>query len=130
METSPGSNRGVIRTPSDALVGPFAVAAIRTIHVDLLFMGVHGMDPHSGFTTPNLLEGETNRALVEAGRRLVVVADHTKWGVIGISSIARLDEADTVITDDAISSEARELLAGTVRKLIVTTPTAPGDALR
>ena len=121
---------GGIRTPSDALVGPFAVAALRTVHVDLLFMGVHGMDPHSGFTTPNLLEGETNRALVEAGRRLVVVADHTKWGVIGISSIARLDEADTVITDDAISSEARELLAGTVRKLIVTTPTAPGDALR
>lgn len=121
---------GGIRTPSDALVGPFAVAALRTVHVDLLFMGVHGMDPHSGFTTPNLLEGETNRALVEAGRRLVVVADHTKWGVIGISSIARLDEADTVITDDAISSEARELLAGTVRKLIVTTPAAPGDALR
>lgn len=110
---------GGIRTPSDALVGPFAVAAIRTIHVDLLFMGVHGMDPHSGFTTPNILEGETNRALVEAARRLVVVADHTKWGVVGISSMARLDEADTVITDDGISDEARGILSGAIRKLEV-----------
>jgi DeoR/GlpR family transcriptional regulator of sugar metabolism len=110
---------GGIRTPSDALVGPFAVAAIRTIHVDLLFMGVHGMDPHSGFTTPNILEGETNRALVEAARRLVVVADHTKWGVVGISSMARLEEADTVITDEGISDEARGILGGSIRELIV-----------
>ena len=118
---------GGIRTPSDALVGPFAVAAIRTIHVDLLFMGVHGMDPHSGFTTPNILEGETNRALVEAARRLVVVADHTKWGVVGISSMARLDEADTVITDDGISQEARVILSSSIRELDVVQVVRPAS---
>jgi len=110
---------GGVRTPSDALVGPFAVAALRTIHVDLVFMGVHGMDPHSGFTTPNLLEAETNQALVEAGRRLAVVADHTKWGVIGISSIARLDQADVLITDEGLDPEARAELARQVRELVV-----------
>ena len=119
---------GGVRTPSDALVGPFAVAALKTIHVDLVFMGVHGMDPHSGFTTPNLLEADTNRALVGAGRRLVVLADHTKWGVIGISSIARLDEADTLITDSAIDAEARQLLAGQVRELIVVDPVGHDEA--
>ena len=61
---------GGVRTPSEALVGPFAVAALRTVHVDLVFVGVHGMDPHSGFTCPNLLEADTDRALIEAGRRL------------------------------------------------------------
>lgn len=110
---------GGVRTPSDALVGPFAVAALRTIHVDLVFMGVHGMDPHSGFTTPNLLEAETNRALVETGRRLIVVADHTKWGVIGISSIARLDQADVLITDAGLSADARLTLSGAVRELTI-----------
>lgn len=55
---------GGVRTPSDALVGPFAVSALRTIHVDLVFMGVHGMDPHSGFTTPNLLEAEDRKSVV------------------------------------------------------------------
>ena len=98
---------GGVRTPSDALVGPFAVAALRTVNVDLVIMGVHGMDPHAGFTTPNMLEAETDRAMVEAGRRLIVVADHTKWGVIGISSIARLSQADMLITDDDIDPEAR-----------------------
>ena len=110
---------GGVRTRSEALVGPFAVAALRTLHVDLVFVGVHGMDPHSGFTCPNLLEAETDRALIDAGRRLVVVADHTKWGVIGISSIARLDQADVVITDNGIAPDAREELEGATRRLIV-----------
>ena len=48
---------GGVRTPSDALVGPFAVAALRTIHLDQVFMGVHGMDPRSGFTTPERPRG-------------------------------------------------------------------------
>ena len=110
---------GGVRTPSDALVGPFAVAALRTIHVDQVFMGVHGMDPHSGFTTPNVLEADTDRALVASARRLVVVADHSKWGVIGISQIARLDEADTLVTDSGLGDEARELLEAQVRELVV-----------
>jgi DeoR/GlpR family transcriptional regulator of sugar metabolism len=113
---------GGVRTPSDALVGPFAVSALRTIHVDLVFMGVHGMDPHSGFTTPNVLEADTDRALVEAGRRLVVVADHTKWGIIGISSIARLEQADILITDTGLAPEALETLGGLVRELTVVDP--------
>ena len=89
-------------------------------------MGVHGMDPRSGFTTPNLLEAETDRALIEAGRRLVVVADNTKWGVIGISSIARFDEADVLITDSAIDPEARTILGGQVRELVVVEPALDG----
>lgn len=113
---------GGVRTPSDALVGPFAVSALRSVHLDLVFMGVHGIDPRSGFTSPNLLEAETDRTFVEAGRRLVVVADHTKWGVIGLSSIARLDQADVLITDNGLSAEARATLSDHVRELVVVDP--------
>jgi DeoR/GlpR family transcriptional regulator of sugar metabolism len=112
---------GGVRTPSDALVGPFAVAALRTMHLDQVFMGVHGMDPRSGYTTPNVLEADTDRALVAAGRRLVVVADSSKWGVIGISSIARLDEADTLVTDTGLSAEARAIASDAVRELLIAT---------
>ena len=85
---------GGTRTPSDALVGPVAVAAIGTLHLDLLFLGVHGMSERAGYTTPNLMEAEINRALVDAAERLVVLADHTKWGTVGISSIVPLGRAD------------------------------------
>jgi len=121
---------GGVRTPSDALVGPFAVAALRNVHLDLVIIGVHGMDVRSGFTSPNLLEAETDRALIDAGRRLVVVADHTKWGVIGLSSIARLNQADVLITDSGLDPAAREELASHVRELVVVEARPPAILTR
>lgn len=117
------------RTPSDALVGPVAAAAARSLNTDLLFLGVHGMSGHAGFTTPNLLEAETNRALIEAAHRLVVLADHTKWETVGISTIAQLDEADVLIVDDGLPDAARELLAGRVGELqVVSVGADPAEA--
>jgi DeoR/GlpR family transcriptional regulator of sugar metabolism len=110
---------GGVRTPSDALVGPFAVEVIRSLHVDGVFMGSHGMDQRSGFTTPNILEAETNKALIESGRQLIVLADHTKWGVIGISSVARLEDADTIITDNGLDAIARGQIASSVQRLML-----------
>jgi DeoR/GlpR family transcriptional regulator of sugar metabolism len=110
---------GGIRTPSDALVGPVAVRAIRSLHVDWAFMGVHGMHPEAGFTSPNLLEAETNRAVLASARRLVVLADHTKWEVVGLSTIAAIEQASVVITDSRLPEVAREALAARVGELIL-----------
>ncbi|MGV9765018.1 MULTISPECIES: DeoR/GlpR family DNA-binding transcription regulator [Micromonospora] len=110
---------GGIRTPSDALTGPVAEAAIAALNVDLLFLGVHGMNPRTGFTTPNLLEAAVNRRLIGAARRLVVLADHTKWETIGIATIAPLEEADVLITDAGLSPEARRQLGEQVGELVV-----------
>ncbi|HXV92807.1 MAG TPA: DeoR/GlpR family DNA-binding transcription regulator [Pseudonocardia sp.] len=110
---------GGVRTPSDALVGPVAVAALRGLHVDWLIMGVHGMDPTAGFTTPNIVEAETNRALMASARRVAVVADNSKWGVVGLSTIAALDEADVVVTDEGLAPEARRVLEDACGRLVL-----------
>ncbi|AYY14462.1 DeoR/GlpR transcriptional regulator [Actinobacteria bacterium YIM 96077] len=110
---------GGVRTPSDALVGPIAVTSLRQLHLDLVFLGVHGIDLHAGFTTPNLLEAETDRALVTAGHRLIVVADHTKWATVGLSTIATLGEADVLVCDAGLPGEARHALDEHVGELIL-----------
>jgi DeoR/GlpR family transcriptional regulator of sugar metabolism len=108
---------GEHRTPSDALVGPTADAAIRSMFVDVLFLGVHGMDPVAGFTTPNLSEAETNRVFIAHARRVVVLADHTKWRTVALGIMAPLSAAHTVITDDGLSEDGRQLLASQVADL-------------
>ena len=113
---------GGIRTPSDALVGPVAVNAIRSLNVDLLLLGVHGMSTRAGFTTPNLMEAETDRAMVGAARRLAVLADHTKWGTVGLSTIARLGDADVLITDVGLSEDVRKQLVEEVGELVTVDP--------
>lgn len=107
------------RTPSDALVGPVAVAALRTLHVDWLFLGVHGFDARAGLTTPNLAEAETDRALVASAARVVVVADRTKWSVVGLSSIARLEDVDVMVCDAGLDGEARRVLSSRVGRLLL-----------
>lgn len=108
---------GGVRTLSGALVGPLAVQALSGFNLDVVFMGVHGMDARAGFTTPNVMEAEVNRALIIAGRRLVVVADSTKWGVVGVSTFARLNEADVLVTDDRLPGSARSVLSDQVGEL-------------
>jgi len=101
---------GGVRTPSDALVGTVAVSALQTLHLDLLFLGVHGMHEKAGLTTPNLLEAETNRAFISSAARLVTLADHTKWGIVGLSEIAPLRRTNTLVTDAGLPREAYRIL--------------------
>ncbi|MDP5227585.1 MULTISPECIES: DeoR/GlpR family DNA-binding transcription regulator [Arthrobacter] len=107
------------RTASDALVGPLSTQALKTINLDVTFLGVHGMDAQAGFSTPNVQEAETDRAFLASSRTLVVVADHSKWGVQGISSIAALDAADELITDPGLGQNGRTVLAEHVRRLTI-----------
>ncbi|MEJ7775106.1 MAG: DeoR/GlpR family DNA-binding transcription regulator [Nocardioidaceae bacterium] len=118
---------GGVRTPSDALVGPVAAQALQSMHLDIVFMGVHGIDIRAGFTTPNLLEADTDRELIKAGRRLVVLADHTKVGVIGISTIATLDQANVVIVDDGLDPDQHAAFAEHVPHLLTAQSRGSGS---
>lgn len=110
---------GGVRTPSDSLVGPVADQAIGTLHFDVLFLGVHGVSVEAGLSTPNLAEAETNRRLVHSARRVVLVADHTKWGKVGLSSFAPLERVDTWVTDRGLSDEVRADVSERLERLVV-----------
>jgi DeoR/GlpR family transcriptional regulator of sugar metabolism len=92
------------RTPSEALVGPVTMHAMENLHADLCFMGVHGIDPEAGITSPNLLEAEVNAAMIAASGALVVLADSSKYGVVGLAGIAPLSSIGTLITDSGITT--------------------------
>lgn len=115
---------GGTRTPSDALVGPVATQALSGLRVDVTFLGVHGMDLEAGLTTPNLLEAETDRALVAAAASTVVLADHSKWGTVGLARIIDLADVDLLVTDDALPDEATAELRGAVGDLVLVPTTA------
>ncbi len=119
---------GGVRTPSAALVGPVADQAIRSLHVDQLFLGVHGMDPRGGFTTPNLAEAETNRALIASADQVIVCADSTKWGSVGLASFASLSAADVLITDTGLAADAQAVLNEQVRSLRLVDVDATGSS--
>jgi DeoR/GlpR family transcriptional regulator of sugar metabolism len=110
---------GGMRTASDALVGPVADLTISSLHFDTLFLGCTGLDPEVGLSTPNLAEAETNRALIKVARRVVVLADHTKWGVVSLASFAPVEKVNVLVTDVLLPSDAHAALDGRVGEILV-----------
>lgn len=110
-------------TPSRGLVGPMAIAALRRLHLDTFFLGVFGVDGHTGLTAPSLFEAEVDQAFMASAGRTVVLADHTKWGTRGMTTIAPLSAVDVFITDDALDAEARHVLQENVGTLRVVPAT-------
>jgi len=50
---------------------------------------------------------------------VVVLADHTKWGLVSLSSFARLNEIDVLITDDMLPADARAQIADQVGEIVL-----------
>lgn len=114
---------GGVRTPSDALVGPIANQALRSLHLDLAFLGAHGFSLQAGFTTPNLQEAETNRTWLGTAPRAVVLADHSKFNTTALGTFAELDQIHTLITDTGIDDAAALALRARLESLILADPT-------
>jgi DeoR/GlpR family transcriptional regulator of sugar metabolism len=51
-----------------------------------------------------------------------VVADHTKWGTVGLSSFASLDQVDTLVTDAGLPADARAEISEELRLVIAGEP--------
>jgi DeoR/GlpR family transcriptional regulator of sugar metabolism len=85
----------------------------------MLFLGAHGVDAEHGLSTPNLMEAETNRAFIAASREVVLVADHTKWGTVGLSTFATWSDLDVVVTDAGLPAAARKSMRETGCDLVI-----------
>jgi DeoR/GlpR family transcriptional regulator of sugar metabolism len=110
---------GGIRTPSDALVGPVADLGLRSLNLDTVFLGAHGMSERAGFTSPNLVEAETNRKFAGAAKQLVMLVDHTKWDLTALSSFAALSDTQIVVTDMNAPASVLEILRVHVDRVVV-----------
>lgn len=110
---------GGLRTPTDSFVGEIAVSVFDRLNIDIAFMGSHGMDEVGGFSSPNLLEAETNRAVRSRAKKVVVMADHTKWGEVAFSTFAQFEEADVLVTDSGLPPSALTILKSRVPDLRV-----------
>lgn len=89
---------GFLRRSEFSLVGHYTEAGIKDIHPDKVFMGIRGIDPEYGLTSDNLQELMTDRAIMNSSENVIIVADHTKFGMVGASLTAPVTAARTVIT--------------------------------
>src|SRR5487761_130656 len=108
---------------------PGLTIVTNSLRVANLFTGNRGPDGTSVLVTGGMratsdaLVGPvadlTNRSLIKVARRVVVLADHTKWGVVSLASFATLDEVNVLVTDSHLSADAQAILSDRVGEILV-----------
>lgn len=81
-----------------SLVGPLTVKNISQFHVNKAFIGVDGLSISHGLTTTTILQAEVVQAIIKASREVIVIADSSKIGKVGFTSIASLTKVHKLIT--------------------------------
>ncbi|SFI76088.1 transcriptional regulator, DeoR family [Paenibacillus sp. UNC496MF] len=91
---------GKLVTKSMSLVGPQAVGELNTYSAHSTFLGTSGIALGKGFTSSDLYEAEVKRAMIKAGSRIVILADHSKFERQALVSFAGFQDVDALITSD------------------------------
>jgi DeoR family transcriptional regulator of aga operon len=96
---------GMFRHVSKSFAGPPAERMMRDLHADHFFLGVDGLDPQTGPSTPGLLEAQLNGQMLRAAVEVSVLADATKFGRRSLSLIGDIRSIHRVITDSRVNEE-------------------------
>ena len=110
---------GILRRNSLSLVGMLAEKGFKDYFCDILFIGVDGFDIDHGISTPNNEEAQLNRMMIDISRRVVVVADSSKFQRRAFAFIAGMENIHTIITDRGISEANKNKLEGMGIEVIV-----------
>ncbi|WP_457100750.1 DeoR/GlpR family DNA-binding transcription regulator [Microbacterium sp. P5_E9] len=110
---------GVVNPRTYELVGDFADPVLRSVSLDIAFIGANGVDPTGGPSTDDEREAAVNRLMATRARRAVIVADSSKLAHRAFASMGNSDLFPTIITDDGISVADRTALSDAGYEVIV-----------
>ena len=100
---------GTIRQGDGGILGAVTVAQIEKFRVDLAIIGTSAIDPDGTLLDFDVHEVEISRAIIEHARKVVLVADNSKFSRSAPVKIAKLSEIDIFVTDRLPSEEIAEM---------------------
>ncbi|HJV16162.1 MAG TPA: DeoR/GlpR family DNA-binding transcription regulator [Bacillales bacterium] len=115
MHVTPLLNKGIptyliggfTKQNTNAIIGRGALSSFDLYQFDKCFMGVNGIHPQFGYTTPDQEEALVKQKAISRSRESYVLADETKFSEIAFAKIADLHIATIItnqIADETISS--------------------------
>lgn len=90
-------------------LGPICERMLSNVAADLFICGVRGITS-AGLSDTNTLIVGSVRKMIEVSQKVIVVADHTKFGRDGMIHLAELDTLDAAVSDSSLGIEHQELL--------------------
>lgn len=110
---------GLLRKSELSFIGHIAEQAISELRADKVFIGTHAIDLENGLTSDYLPEVMVDRAILRIGREVILVADHTKFGLVAPAFVAPISSIHVVVTDVKTPREYLDRLAERGVKVVV-----------
>lgn len=103
---------GEFQPHSNSVAGRFATENLRQVYADKAILGADGISMLHGCTVPSNVEAEVIRQMIERTKEeIIIVADHSKWGVVSNYQICTIDEINKLVTDGGIDTTILEPFA-------------------
>jgi DeoR/GlpR family transcriptional regulator of sugar metabolism len=110
---------GMMRHEELSLIGHIAEQSLNEVTIDKVIIGIPAIDLVAGLTNDYLPEVITDRTILNRAREVILVADHTKCGIVASAFVAPLNRVTTFITDNLTSPEFLEGVRAQGVKVIV-----------
>ncbi len=111
---------GRMGTDVTATFGATAIAEIRRYRATMALLSPVGLDARYGATDYHLDEAEVARAMAESAERTVILADHSKLGLVSRVSYCATDSIHCLITDGgAVEAKGFQALKDSVNEIIL-----------
>jgi DeoR family transcriptional regulator, fructose operon transcriptional repressor len=108
--------------------GPYADEMLSQIRVRKTILSTAAVS-EEGFFNNNMLLIETERAMMRAGKEVIVVADSSKFGNQSLGHVCALGTVDHVVVDSQLSDEWRVKLTAAGVNLLVAEVDEPAVAV-
>lgn len=89
---------GFIKLKTNAIVGSQALEQLRQYRFSKVFLGMNGIHPLYGYTTPDPEEAAIKRLALQQGDKAYILADHSKFEQVSFTKVGDLKKA-VIITD-------------------------------
>jgi DeoR/GlpR family transcriptional regulator of sugar metabolism len=96
---------GILRTDGTAITRPSSDQLLMDLHIKTAFMSSSGFSIEAGLTEVDLNEALFKRVMTASASQLIAVVDSSKFGIVNLTSFARIEQIKQFITDQQISAE-------------------------
>ena len=102
---------GSYNSTTHSLTGLVTMEMIRQVNATKVILGADGISLSAGMTTPNNQVAVIDRSMIQNTRgKVIILANHTKFGLVAEVSITPLKQIDILITDQKIPEDFQKEL--------------------
>lgn len=110
---------GKMRRKSGIFVSLEGLQLIDRMRASKVFLSAAGIHKNLGLTCANGYEIEAKKSIIKNSLEVILLADSSKFDKVKSAYFSDLEDIDTIITDDGISDEWKQIIKDKNIKLII-----------